>query len=86
MGVALIASDFTARVVYFFTADDSLRTTLTDFSHVNGFELPSPFLIAQALILLWLLYVLSAKGVSGEAINVENGSDDYSVDTVDSES
>jgi hypothetical protein len=85
MTVALIISDFTARLLYFFTADDALRTTLVNFAEINGFELPNPMLVAQAFIALWLLYVLSAKGVQIETIEEvinDDGEEVIGVDTV----
>jgi len=64
--IALIISDFTARLLYYFTAEETLQDTLTTYAATSGFELPSPMFIAQGILVGWLLFALTIRGNQSE--------------------
>jgi hypothetical protein len=66
---ALILSDFTARLLYYFTATDELQVRLTDYAQTSGFEIPSPVFVAQGILVLWLLVALTIRGNQSEENN-----------------
>jgi hypothetical protein len=89
MGLGLIFSDFVARLVYYHTADSAVQETLTFYTAANGFELPGPEFIAQGFVVLWLIYVLSArhKGTNTEVEEIgENKEESVSESTENTES
>jgi hypothetical protein len=53
------------------------RGELLEYASVSGFELPGPFFIAQGLVILWLLYLLSAapRGATPPAEIAENAAE-----------
>jgi hypothetical protein len=61
LAAGVIMSDFAARLLFYFTAESELQETILDFAAISGFELPNPQFIVQGLLVLWVMYALSAR-------------------------
>ena len=66
--VLLAISDAVSRILYYYSIDASTQHALLRHND-NGFTVPTPLFIAQAVMVLWLIFALSARNQTAALAN-----------------